>query len=208
MYKIKEIYYTIQGEGGQAGSPAVFCRFSGCNLWSGREEDRHKAICQFCDTNFWGTDGVLGGNYSAIELTKQIDSLFPTDSPNKMVVVTGGEPALQIDDVLIKTLHKFDISIAIETNGTLVLPPKIDWVCVSPKANTTILVKKGQELKLVYPQEGMEPSQFEDLDFEHFYIQPKEDENWEKNTEQAIEFVKQNPKWRLSVQTHKYIGIA
>lgn len=204
-YKVKEIYYTIQGEGYHTGRPAVFCRFSGCNLWSGREEDRHKAICQFCDTDFRGTDGVNGGKYDAEELVKKILSLYPTGSP--FVVFTGGEPALQIDDILIDELHENNVTIAIETNGTKPLPYGIDWVCVSPKAGSDILVTKGHELKLVVPQDGYAPSDFDDMDFEHFYLQPMDGPDQKQNIDYAINYCMDNPKWKLSMQTHKYLGI-
>lgn len=205
-YKIKELYYTIQGEGFHSGRPAVFCRFSGCNLWSGLEKDRDTAICKFCDTDFWGTDGENGGKYSAIELAKKIRSLYP-DSTKAFVVCTGGEPALQMDQDLVDVFHDFNIEIAIESNGTLELPGGIDWICVSPKANTELTIKKGHELKLVFPQIENTPQQFERLDFEHFYLQPLDDENQMINTELCIDYCKQNPKWKLSLQTHKFLGI-
>ena len=207
MYSIKEIYYTIQGEGFHAGRPAVFCRFSGCNLWSGREEDRHKAICQFCDTNFWGTDGENGGKYTKEELIAIIKKLFPKDCPNPFVVCTGGEPALQLDEELVDGLHREGFEVAIETNGTHHLPENIDWVCMSPKANTEILIKSGDEIKIVVPQKGIDPKDFESLDFDHRYIQAMESEDWEANIKYASEYVMQNPVWKLSVQTHKYIGL-
>lgn len=205
-YKIKEIYYTIQGEGYHTGKSAVFCRFSGCNLWSGLEKDRHKAICKFCDTDFWGTDGVNGGRYSAKALASMIDQLNYSGA-EKFVVFTGGEPALQLDDALVKKLHEIGFEIAIETNGTLSLPEGIDWICVSPKADTDIVIDKGHELKLVYPQSENRPEKYQDLDFDHFYLQPKEDEGWEDNIWKTVQYVKQNPKWKLSVQTHKYLKI-
>lgn len=205
IYSIKEIYYTLQGEGFHSGRPAVFCRFSGCNLWTGREEDREKAICQFCDTEFVGTDGVNGGKYNAAELVIQIKSLFP--GPDCFVVCTGGEPGLQIDAELVKAFHESDIEIAIETNGTVDLPQGIDWITMSPKANTEILIKEGNELKIVYPQDEIRPSDFEDYNFENFYIQPMDSPELESNMQASINFVKQNPKWKLSVQTHKQIGI-
>jgi 7-carboxy-7-deazaguanine synthase len=207
-YKIKEIYYTIQGEGHHAGRPAVFCRFSGCNLWSGREIDRDKAICKFCDTDFWGTDGVNGGKYTAEELGLYVRSLYPKESKSRpFVVCTGGEPALQIDEKLINTFHQLGLEIAIETNGTVELAKGIDWVCVSPKADTEIIVTKGNELKLVYPQKENIPSMYEHLDFDHFYLQPLDDKNQKENTSLCVAFCLTHPQWKLSVQTHKYIGI-
>ena len=206
IYSIKEIYYTIQGEGFHSGRPAVFCRFSGCNLWSGREEDRESAICQFCDTNFWGTDGENGGKFSADELAKQIKSVWQGNK-NPFVVFTGGEPALQVNEALVKAVHDLNFEIAIETNGTLQLPKGIDWVTVSPKANTEIVVNRGDELKIVVPQIGIDPETFVELDFDNFYLQPMENENWQNNTSQTIDYCKNNPHWKLSVQTHKYLNI-
>jgi 7-carboxy-7-deazaguanine synthase (Cx14CxxC type) len=205
-YKIKEIYYTLQGEGFHTGHAAVFCRFTGCNLWSGREEDRHKAICQFCDTDFVGTDGELGGKYSGEELVKQIRSLWPDDS-TCFVVFTGGEPALQLDKELVDILHKENCYIAIETNGTIELPEGIDWVCMSPKAGTNLIVQSGNELKLVYPQVGLEPERFADWAFDYHFLQPMDCEEVEDYTSSAIRYIRANPKWKLSVQTHKVLGI-
>lgn len=207
MYKVKEIYYTIQGEGFHAGRPAVFCRFSGCNLWSGREVDREKAICTFCDTNFWGTDGINGGKYTTSELAEKIKSLWPVDHENLFVVCTGGEPALQMDENLIHVFHDYGFEIAIETNGTVELADGIDWICVSPKADTEIIVKTGGELKLVYPQIENQPSDFLHLDFKHFYLQPLDDKNQSENIKKTIEYCLANPHWKLSVQTHKFLGI-
>jgi 7-carboxy-7-deazaguanine synthase len=207
MYKIKEIYYTIQGEGFHAGRPAVFCRFSGCNLWSGREEDRSKAICQFCDTNFWGTDGENGGKYSADGLTKKIMSLLPKNAPSPFIVLTGGEPALQVDDKLIDTFHAQNMEVAIETNGTKPLPTGIDWICMSPKAGTEIVLTKGNEIKIVIPQKGINPADFEDLDYDHKYVQAMESDTWDDNIKHAVQYVLEHPHWKLSVQTHKYLGI-
>ena len=208
MYKFKEIYYTIQGEGYHSGKAAVFCRFSGCNLWSGLEKDREGAICKFCDTNFWGTDGENGGKYTKEEIVKIIFSLWPiTQDINPFIVLTGGEPALQLDQELVDFFHENNITIAIETNGTLKLPEGIDWVAVSPKAETEIVVTKGNELKLVYPQIENSPKEFEHLDFENFYLQPLENENWQANTEATVEYCLANPKWKLSVQSHKYLGL-
>ncbi len=205
-YKLKEIYYTLQGEGTYTGHAAVFARFTGCNLWSGREEDRHKAICQFCDTDFVGTDGENGGKYTAKELVKTIRSLWPSED-QCFVVFTGGEPGLQLDDVLVNELHDQNCYIAIETNGTVLLPERIDWICVSPKANSDILIRKGNELKLVYPQKGMMPSDCASWDFDHFYIQPMDSAAVEDYTKQAIKFIRANPQWKLSIQTHKILGI-
>lgn len=207
-YKVKEIFYTLQGEGAYTGKPAVFCRFSGCNLWSGREEDRHKAICQFCDTDFWGMDGENGGAYTATELAKIIRALWPEESVDPIFVVcTGGEPLLQLDDNLIKVLHEYDCFIAIESNGTIIVPPGVDWVCISPKANADLLVLEGDELKLVYPQKGGEPSNYEHLRFQHFYLQPMDGPDQKMNTQSVLEYCLANPKWKMSLQTHKILGI-
>jgi 7-carboxy-7-deazaguanine synthase (Cx14CxxC type) len=206
LYAIKEIYYTLQGEGHHAGRPAVFCRFSGCNLWSGREQDRSTAICQFCDTDFWGTDGENGGKYTAEELTLKILELWPeADSP--FIVFTGGEPALQLDEQLIAELKIYKSIVAIETNGTLELPPGIDWICMSPKAHTDIVITEGNELKIVYPQDGINPLDFKEYSYEHFYIQPMDNASQDANTLLAIEFCKNNPQFKLSMQTHKYLNI-
>lgn len=207
MYKIKEIYFTIQGEGYHTGRPAVFCRFSGCNLWSGREKDRAKAVCKFCDTDFWGTDGVNGGKYSASALKDKILELWPDKTIPCFVVCTGGEPALQIDDDLVNVLHDEGMIIAIETNGTVPVASGIDWICVSPKADTEIIITSGDELKLVYPQKENHPENFEKLNFKHFYLQPLDDLNKSENTRLSIEYCLRHPVWNLSIQTHKYIGI-
>lgn len=209
MYKIKEIYYTLQGEGAHSGRPAVFCRFTGCNLWSGREEDRSKAICQFCDTDFWGMDGENGGKYDAEELAQKVFELWPINKiqGNPYVVCTGGEPLLQLDEDLIRAFHKKGFEVAVETNGTQKAPENLDWICVSPKAGTTLLIKKGNELKLIYPQLGAEPDLYENLDFDLFYLQPMDNEFRERNTKLAVEFCLKNPKWQLSLQTHKYLNI-
>lgn len=207
MYAIKEIYYTIQGEGFHTGRAAVFCRFSGCNLWNGLEKDRHKAICKFCDTEFFGTDGINGGKYSVEELVEQLLSIWEGEPEDCFVVFTGGEPALQMDTDLIKILKANHIEIAIETNGTIPLPDGIDWICVSPKANTIIEQRSGHELKLVYPQMRQSPRDFEDMNFEHFYLQPLYDANIDVHTVQTINYCRENPKWKLSLQTHKILGI-
>ena len=206
-YKVKEIYYTLQGEGAQTGRPAVFLRFTGCNLWTGREKDRAKAICQFCDTDFYGTDGENGGRYSANTLAKKVASLWPAYQDNKYVVCTGGEPLLQLDEKLIDALHQQSFEIAIETNGTIIVPPGIDWICVSPKANTELMVNRGNELKLVVRQQGLDPSGFEHLMFEEFFLQPMDGPYLKEFTKWATEYCLQHPKWKLSLQTHKLLGI-
>jgi 7-carboxy-7-deazaguanine synthase (Cx14CxxC type) len=206
-YKVKEIYYTIQGEGFHTGRPAVFCRFAGCNLWSGREKDREKAICKFCDTDFWGTDGVNGGKYTAELLVEKIIALFPNKKIKPFVVCTGGEPALQLDEELVHAMHRSNLEIAIETNGTIELTPDIDWVCVSPKADTNIVVKSGNELKLVYPQVENNPELFKEFQFDHFYLQPLEDLHHQENIAATVAYCLNHPQWNLSLQTHKFIGI-
>ena len=206
-YKVKEIYFTIQGEGHHTGRPAVFLRFAGCNLWSGLEKDRDTAICKFCDTNFWGTDGTNGGKYSAEDLATTIRSLHPETKEKIYVVCTGGEPALQMDDQLIEVFHNHDFIIAIESNGTLPLPKGIDWVCISPKADTEIVVKKGDELKLVYPQLENSPDQYVDLSFDHFYLQPLDDAHQETHIQSCVKYCMKHPRWKLSLQTHKILGI-
>lgn len=209
-YSVKEIFHTLQGEGANAGRPAVFCRFSGCNLWSGREDDRSKAICQFCDTNFVGVDGEGGGKFADAEgLASAIADMWPTPDPlRRFVVLTGGEPLLQVDEALTRCLKDHGFMVAVETNGTCVPPPGIDWVCVSPKAGAKLVVRAGQELKLVFPQPLLQPAQLEHLSFERFYLQPMDGPSLESNTRQAIEYCKQHPLWSLSLQTHKILGIA
>lgn len=209
-YKVKEIYYTLQGEGAHTGRPAVFCRFSGCNLWSGREEDRHKAICQFCDTDFWGTDGVNGGRYrDATALADAVNNLWPDGqhSVQQYVVCTGGEPLLQLDEGLVKAFHARGFEIGIETNGTQLPPQGLDWLCVSPKAGAELLLEEGHELKLVYPQLGAEPELYAHLDFEHFYLQPMDGPNIERNTQLTLQYCLEHPQWRMSVQMHKLLNI-
>lgn len=207
-YSVKEIFYTLQGEGAQAGRAAVFCRFSGCNLWSGREEDRSSAVCRFCDTDFVGIDGTCGGKYlSAESLAQAIAEHWPLNQSNRFVVLTGGEPLLQVDAVLIAALHNLDFEIAVETNGTILPPMGIDWLCVSPKAGSLTVVAQGQELKLVYPQKGIDPEQFAALDFQNFCLQPMDGPQREQNTQAAVEYCQAHPRWKLSVQTHKWIGI-
>ena len=206
-YAVKEMYYTLQGEGANTGRAAVFCRFAGCNLWTGREEDRAKAVCQFCDTDFVGTDGPGGGRFeTAASLANAIQNLWPDDAP-PFVVFTGGEPFLQMDVELVEELHRRGMIIAVETNGTIACSLDIDWICVSPKANSEVVLRSGHELKLVYPQTGAMPEQFDDWQFEHFYLQPMDGPNREENTHLATEYCLNHPKWRLSLQTHKLLGI-
>jgi 7-carboxy-7-deazaguanine synthase (Cx14CxxC type) len=209
-YTVKEIYYTLQGEGGQAGRAAVFCRFTGCNLWTGREEDRSKAVCQFCDTDFIGTDGPGGGKFaSADALAQAVLKHWPTGEGGKpLVVFTGGEPLLQLDEALVDALHAAGFEIAVETNGTQPAPEGLDWICVSPKADAELVLRRGTELKLVFPQPSAMPERFADLDFQHFFLQPMDGLEGKKNTQKAIEYCLQHPQWRLSIQTHKVIGIA
>ncbi len=210
-YMVKEIFYTLQGEGTQTGRPAVFCRFSGCNLWSGRQQDRYRANCTLCDTDFVGTDGPGGGVFKdAQELTQRIAEAFPRNTlpeASFLIVLTGGEPALQVDRDLINALHERGFKIAIETNGTIPLPEGIDWITVSPKAGTEIIIQSGNELKLVYPQEGVSPECFEDLHFQYFLLQPQDGPSLKENTRRAIEYCLAHPRWRLSLQTHKILGI-
>jgi len=209
MYSVKEIFYTLQGEGAQAGRPAVFCRFAGCNLWSGREEDRANAVCQFCDTDFVGTDGEGGGKFpNSDHLAETINALWPSAyTASKYVVFTGGEPLLQLDAALIDSMHAKGFEIAIETNGTLPVPAGVDWVCVSPKMGSQLVVRKGNELKVVIPQLGQDLQAYESLDFANFFVQPMDGPVAERNTKIAIETCKRNPKWKLSLQTHKYLQI-
>ncbi len=208
-YSVKEMFYTLQGEGANAGHPAVFCRFAGCNLWSGREEDRSTAICQFCDTDFVGTDGTHGGKFeSAPALAAAIADFWPvTDSAHRLVVLTGGEPLLQVDEALVQALHAEGFRIAVETNGTVAPPAGVDWLCMSPKAGSTRVVSAGQELKLVFPQAGAEPALYESLNFENFYLQPMDGPDAAANTAAAVAYCQAHPRWRLSLQTHKLIGI-
>jgi 7-carboxy-7-deazaguanine synthase len=208
-YSVKEMFYTLQGEGAQAGRPAVFCRFAGCNLWSGREVDRAQAVCQFCDTDFVGTDGDGGGKFdSAARLAESIAAMWPVAAPqHRFVVLTGGEPLLQVDDALVAALHAQGFTVAVETNGTVHPPAGIDWLCVSPKAGSTLCVTGGQELKLVYPQAGVNPEQFAALDFQHFYLQPMDGPTTRDNIRAAVAYCQAHPRWHLSLQTHKLIGI-
>ncbi len=208
-YSIKEIFYTLQGEGAHAGRPAVFCRFSGCNLWSGREEDRANAVCTFCDTDFVGTDGELGGKFrTPDELAARIDSLWPDGhAASKYVVFTGGEPLLQLDRALLDAMHACGFTVAIETNGTLPVPEGVDWVCVSPKMGSKLVVEKGNEIKVVIPQAGQDLAAYEALDFDNFYVQPMDGPLAAHNTRLAIETCRRNPRWKLSLQTHKLLQI-
>lgn len=207
-YTVKEIFYTLQGEGANAGRAAVFCRFSGCNLWSGREEDRSRAVCQFCDTDFVGT-GPDGGRFATPDdLANGIARAWRGDSDEpRLVVCTGGEPLLQLDGRLIDSLHERGFTVAIETNGTRPAPATIDWICVSPKAGAELIQRSGNELKLVYPQTGARPEEFESLAFEHFFLQPMDGPRGDENTRLAIEYCMSHPRWRLSVQTHKILGL-
>lgn len=207
-YAVKEIFYTLQGEGRNAGRAAVFCRFTGCNLWSGREADRTSAACRFCDTDFVGTDGEGGGRFAdAQTLARAIEVAWRGESEHRLVVLTGGEPFLQVDAALIEALHELGFEIAAETNGTIKPPEGIDWLCVSPKSDAVLAVTEGDELKLVFPQQEALPERFEELDFQHFLIQPMDGPDRFANTEAAVAFCLANPRWRLSLQTHKYLGI-
>ena len=207
-YAVKEIFKTLQGEGFHAGRPAVFCRFAGCNLWSGREQDRATAACTFCDTDFVGTDGENGGKFgSADDLAREIARLWGTGADNRFVVLTGGEPMLQVDDELIAALKATDFEVAIETNGTMAVAPSIDWVCVSPKAGAPLEQRSGDELKLVYPQAALQPDQMAGLAFDHFWLQPMDGPDVTANTAAAVRYCLEHPQWRVSLQTHKLIGI-
>jgi 7-carboxy-7-deazaguanine synthase len=230
-YRVKEIYYTLQGEGAHVGRPAVFCRFSGCNLWTGREEHRYRAICQFCDTDFVGTDGPGGGRFGApAELARAVSATWPSSGwpssgwpssgwpssggpssgharAEPYVVCTGGEPLLQLDAAAVDAFHEAGFSVGVETNGTCHAPAGLDWVCVSPKGGAALALDHGNELKLVYPQEGAPPEAFEDLAFERFLLQPMDGPARDKNTVLAVEYCLAHPQWRLSLQTHKYLGI-
>ncbi|HEY8003042.1 MAG TPA: 7-carboxy-7-deazaguanine synthase [Phenylobacterium sp.] len=208
-YAVKEIFLTLQGEGGQAGRPAVFCRFAGCNLWSGREADRAAAVCNFCDTDFVGLDGPGGGRFAdAQALAAAVEAAWQGGADDRLVVLTGGEPLLQLDAPLIAALRARGFSLALETNGTLPAPAGVDWICVSPKAQAEVVQTRGQELKLVYPQAGVDPARFEHLEFERFLLQPMDGPARAENTRAAIAYCLAHPRWRLSVQTHKYLGIA
>jgi 7-carboxy-7-deazaguanine synthase len=213
-YSVKELFYTLQGEGAQSGRAAVFCRFAGCNLWSGREADRASAICKFCDTDFVGTDGEGGGKFEtpaslacAIDLVWKGDRAWTNASDRKYVVMTGGEPLLQLDAELLREVKALGFEVAIESNGTLPALPGIDWICVSPKAGSQLVQQKGNELKLVFPQESAKPSAFEHLHFDHFFLQPMDGPDRALNTKLAVEYCLENPRWRVSLQTHKLMGI-
>jgi 7-carboxy-7-deazaguanine synthase (Cx14CxxC type) len=206
-YAVKEIYYTLQGEGANAGRPAVLLRFAGCNLWSGREQDRATAQCDFCDTDFVGTDGPGGGRFDSSEaLARAVSAAWP-GSARRFVVCTGGEPLLQLDEPLTTALHGAGFEIAIETNGTLLPPAGVDWVCVSPKAGVELVLRRGDELKLVFPQDGIAPESLEGLDFRHWFLQPMDGPHRARNTELAVRYCLAHPRWRLSLQTHKLVGI-
>jgi len=213
-YAVKEIFYSLQGEGAHSGRAAIFCRFAGCNLWSGRERDRAQAVCAFCDTAFVGTDGLLGGKYrDAASLANQIAQLWPlTDRSRGWVVCTGGEPLLQLDGALLNALHAQSLAVALETNGTQPLPATLDWVCVSPKVGATLVLTQGDELKLVYPQPGLNPADYLGLDFQHFFLQPQAVPNdalqTQENIRASVAYCLAHPDWRLSVQSHKWLGIA
>jgi len=210
-YAVKEIFYTLQGEGANAGRAAVFCRFAGCNLWTGREEDRHEATCQFCDTDFFGTDGPGGGKFAtADQLADAVAAAWPEQTgpaSRRFVVCTGGEPLLQLDAPLLAALHARAFDVAVETNGTVSPPDGIDWLCMSPKADAELVVTRGDELKLVYPQERGEPERYRRLDFRHFFLQPMDGPELERNTRLALAYCLAHPEWRLSLQTHKILGI-
>jgi len=213
-YSVKEIYYTLQGEGAQTGRPAVFLRFAGCNLWSGHEKDRESAVCPFCDTDFVGIDGPGGGRFrTADDLAEAVAAAWPGDSDARnaagrpLVVCTGGEPLLQLDEGAVTVLHEEGFEVAVETNGTLEAPDGLDWICVSPKAGADLVQRQGDELKLVYPQEAAPPDSFEDLEFAHFFLQPMDGPRRALNTKLAVEYCLAHPRWRLSLQMHKYLGI-
>jgi 7-carboxy-7-deazaguanine synthase (Cx14CxxC type) len=209
LYTIKEIFYTLQGEGAQAGRAAVFCRFAGCNLWSGREQDRASATCQFCDTDFVGTDGFGGGKFeTAFDLAEAVKATWPDFTHGSpLVVCTGGEPLLQLDEAAVDALHVAGFEVAVETNGTRPAPAAIDWITVSPKAGAGLVQRSGDELKLVFPQPGAEPERFESLKFRHFFLQPMDGRERDRNTQLAVEYCLTHPQWRLSLQTHKIVGL-
>ena len=208
-FTVKELFYTLQGEGANTGRPAVFCRFTGCNLWTGREEDRATAVCQFCDTDFVGTDGPGGGQFATAEaLANAIGRRWPASVQTQpFVVCTGGEPLLQMTPELVDALHERGFEIAIETNGTQRAPGGIDWICVSPKANAELVQRSGDELKLIFPQLGADPERYEHLDFRHFFLQPMDSPERERNTQLAVRYCLEHPRWRLSLQTQKILGI-
>jgi 7-carboxy-7-deazaguanine synthase (Cx14CxxC type) len=209
MYAVKELFYTLQGEGAQSGRPAVFCRFAGCNLWTGREQDRARAVCQFCDTDFVGTDGDGGGKFASPDaLAEAVAAVWPSGGAGEpYVVCTGGEPLLQVDEPLVRALQSRGMTVAVETNGTQEPPAGLDWTCVSPKAGAPLVLTRGDELKLVYPQAGAEPERFASLEFRHFFLQPMDGPDVERNTRAALAYCLAHPQWRLSLQTHKLLGI-
>jgi 7-carboxy-7-deazaguanine synthase (Cx14CxxC type) len=208
-YSVKECFLTLQGEGVQSGSRAVFLRFAGCNLWSGREQDRADAQCRFCDTDFVGTDGEGGGKFrNAEDLANHVEEIWAGDRRQRLVVITGGEPMLQLDRALVDALHSRDFSVAVETNGTLPAVGGLDWICVSPKAGTDVVQRSGDELKLVWPQEGIEPAELEQWNFDHFLVQPMDCDERDAAVEAAIKLAMDRPKWRLSLQAHKVVGLA
>jgi 7-carboxy-7-deazaguanine synthase (Cx14CxxC type) len=208
MYAVKELYFTLQGEGMQAGRPAVFCRFAGCNLWSGRESDRADATCRFCDTDFVGTDGPGGGRFEeAADLAAAAAALWPGEEGSPLVVCTGGEPLLQLDEALVAEFHEAGFEVAVETNGTLPAPEGLDWICVSPKAGAPLRLTAGDELKLVFPQDGADPVAFLALGFEHFLLQPMDGPEVAEHTRLAVAYCLAHPSWRLSLQTHKLLGL-
>ncbi len=207
-YSVKEIFYTLQGEGANAGRPAVFCRFAGCNLWTGREEDRADAVCKFCDTEFVGTDGEGGGKFRTADLLADEIATHWGDTPShRFVVLTGGEPLLQVDKELTDALHARGFTIAVETNGTVAPPPGLDWICVSPKADSKVVITSGDELKLVFPQDGVDPQRFTDLEFTHFFLQPMDNVLQQTNQRLAMQYCLAHPQWKLGLQTHKMLGI-
>lgn len=210
-YSIKEIFYTLQGEGANTGRPAVFCRFAGCNLWSGHEKDRDGAVCKFCDTDFVGTDGPGGGHFeTAGSVARAVYESWPaarSEGAKPLVVCTGGEPLLQLDEPLVTALHHRGFEVAVETNGTRLPPAGVDWVCVSPKAGAELILRSGHELKLVFPQEDARPELYQDLEFEHFFIQPMDGPSRDENTRLAVSYCLEHPRWKLSLQTHKLLGI-
>ena len=208
MYSVKEIFYTLQGEGANAGRPAVFCRFAGCNLWTGREEDRADAVCKFCDTDFVGTDGDGGGKFKSADLlADEIATHWGESTSHRFVVLTGGEPLLQVDKDLTDALHARGFTIAVETNGTVAPPPGLDWICVSPKADSKVVVTEGDELKLVFPQDGVDPERFTDLQFTHFFLQPMDNVLQSTNQRMAMQYCLAHPQWKLGLQTHKILDI-
>lgn len=208
-YAVKEIFFTLQGEGANTGRAAVFCRFAGCNLWSGRESDRDRAVCNFCDTDFVGTNGTGGGRFATAEdLARRVFSEWPAEAGGRpFVVCTGGEPLLQLDEALIDELHRLGLEVAVETNGTIDAPAGIDWLCVSPKGSSELRLRSGHELKLVYPQDDVDPASYEAFTFDHFFLQPMDGLARQKNTQRTIDYCMRHPRWRLSLQTHKVLGI-